>query len=150
MKVIFLADVKGKGKKGEVKELPDGYAQNFLIKKKLARVATAAAMSELSGQQKAQARDEAEAFSLADSLKERLEKDSTLVEIKEKVGADGRLFGAVNSKKIADALAAQFDVRLDKHKIQLENPLRALGIKEVPVKLHSKVTARVKVKISEA
>lgn len=150
MKVIFVQDVKGKGKKGEIKEVPDGYAQNFLIKRNLAKVATAQSQSELAGQQKAQARNAAESLSAARVIKEKLELESTVVEISEKVGMDGRLFGAVNSKKVADALFKQFNITLDKRKIQLSAPIRALGIKDVTVKLHPEVNAIVKVKILEA
>lgn len=149
MKVIFLQDVKGKGKRGDVKEVPTGYAQNFLIKKNLAKEATGQAMSELKGQVKAEQKAEAEILAEAQTLKAELEKDDTIVEIKEKVGADGRLFGAINSKKIADALNAQFNLKLDKHKIQLDYPLKAIGLKDVPVKLHRDVTATIRVKISE-
>ena len=149
MKVIFLQDVKGKGKRGEVKEVPTGFAQNFLIKKNLAKEATGKAMTELKGQVKAEQKAEAEILAEAQALKAELEKETTIVEVKEKVGADGRLFGAINSKKSADALNAQFNLKLDKHKIQLEYPLKAIGLKDVPVKLHKDVTAMIRVKISE-
>ena len=149
MKVIFLQDVKGKGKRGEVKEVPTGFAQNFLIKKNLAKEATGKAMAELKGQVKEKKKAEAEILAEAQALKAELEKETTIVEVKEKVGADGRLFGAINSKKIADALNAQFNLKLDKHKIQLEYPLKAIGLKDVPVKLHKDVTAMIRVKISE-
>lgn len=150
MKVIFIEDVKGKGKKGDIKEVPDGYAQNFLIKKNLAKIATAQSLSALTGQQKAQARDEAENLAEAKALKEKLESDDTIVQLTEKVGNDGRLFGAVNSKKIVEALADQYGITLDKRKLQLTAPIRAITLKEIPVKLHADVTATLKVKISEA
>ena len=149
MKVILLQDVKGKGKRGEVKEVPTGFAQNFLIKKNLAKEATGQAMAALSGQVKAEEKAEAEILAEAKALQTELEKEATVVEIKEKVGADGRLFGAINSKKIADALNEQFDLKLDKHKIQLAYPLKAIGLKDVPVKLHKDVIATIRVKISE-
>ena len=149
MKVIFLQDVKGKGKRGEVKEVPTGFAQNFLIKKNLAKEATGQAMAALSGQVKAEEKAEAEILAEAKALQAELEKEATVVEIREKVGADGRLFGAINSKKIADALNEQFDLKLDKHKIQLAYPLKAIGLKDVPVKLHKDVIATIRVKISE-
>ncbi|MCJ1978300.1 50S ribosomal protein L9 [Lactococcus paracarnosus] len=149
MKVIFLQDVKGKGKRGEVKEVPTGFAQNFLIKKNLAKEATGQAMAALSGQVKAEEKAEAEILAEAKALQAELEKEVTVVEIREKVGADGRLFGAINSKKIADALNEQFDLKLDKHKIQLAYPLKAIGLKDVPVKLHKDVIATIRVKISE-
>ena len=132
MKVVFLEDVKGQGKKGQIKEVPTGYAQNFLIKKNLAKVATAAALSEVKGQAKAK------------------EKEDTVVEIKMKVGQTGHTFGAVDKADIAKALKSQFNLKLDKRKIQLINKIQALGTKDVPVKLHRDVTAVVKVKISEA
>ena len=106
-------------------------------------------MAELIGQVKAEQKAEAEILAEAQALKAELEKETTIVEVKEKVGADGRLFGAINSKKIADALNAQFNLKLDKHKIQLEYPLKAIGLKDVPVKLHKDVTAMIRVKISE-
>ena len=149
MKVIFLQDVKGKGKRGEVKEVPTGFAQNFLIKKNLAKKATYHSMAELKWQVKKKKKAEAEILAEVQALKAELEKETTIVEVKEKVGADGRLFGAINSKKIADALNAQFNLKLDKHKIQLEYPLKAIGLKDVPVKLHKDVTATIRVKISE-
>ena len=149
MKVIFLQAVEGKGKRGEVKEVPTGFAQNFLIKKNLAKEATGQAMAALSGQVKAEEKAEAEILAEAKALQTELEKEATVVEIKEKVGADGRLFGAINSKKIADALNEQFDLKLDKHKIQLAYPLKAIGLKDVPVKLHKDVIATIRVKISE-
>ena len=149
MKVIFLQDVNGNGKRGEVQEVPTGFAQNFLIKKNLAKEATGQAMAALSGQVKAEEKAEAEILAEAKALQTELEKEATVVEIKEKVGADGRLFGAINSKKIADALNEQFDLKLDKHKIQLAYPLKAIGLKDVPVKLHKDVIATIRVKISE-
>ncbi|GBG96656.1 50S ribosomal protein L9 [Lactococcus termiticola] len=150
MKVVFLADVKGQGKKGEVKEVPSGYAQNFLFKKKLAKEATAQAISEVKGQAKANEKKEAELLAEAKELKAKLEAEDFIVEIGEKVGQDGRLFGAVNSKKIAEALEKQYKIKLDKHKLVLDNPVRALGIKDVPVKLYKDVTATLKVRVGEA
>ena len=149
MKVIFLQDVKGKGKRGEVKEVPTGFAQNFLIKKNLAKEATGKAMAELKGQVKAEQKAEAEILAEAQALKAELEKETTIVEVKEKVGEDGRLFGDINSKQIADALNDQFNLKLEKQKNQEEYPLKAIGLKDVPVKLHKDVTAMIRVKISE-
>lgn len=150
MKVVFLEDVKGQGKKGQIKEVPTGYAQNFLIKKNLAKVATAAALSEVKGQAKAKEKEEAELLAEAKALKGVLEKEDTVVEIKMKVGQTGHTFGAVDKADIAKALKSQFNLKLDKRKIQLINKIQALGTKDVPVKLHRDVTAVVKVKISEA
>ena len=102
MRVIFLADVKGKGKKGEIKEMPTGYAQNFLLKKNLAKEATAAAIGELRGKQKSEEKVHAEMLAEAQAIKEKLEAESTIVEFTEKVGPDGRTFGSITSKKIAE------------------------------------------------
>ncbi|MDC9284311.1 50S ribosomal protein L9, partial [Clostridioides difficile] len=114
MKVIFMEDVKGKGKRGEVKNVPDGDPKNFLIKKGNAKAATKAAMSELKGQKKAEEKHEAEVLAEAQKLKQVLEADATVVEIKAKAGKDGRLFGSIPSKQIATALEQQFDIKIDK------------------------------------
>lgn len=145
MKVIFLQDVKGKGKKGDIKDVPNGYAQNFLIKNNLAKPANNESMAELKGKQKAQEKHEAELLAEAEGLKTVLEKEETVVKIKAKAGEDGRLFGSIPSKQIADALNKQYSIKLDKRKIELEQPIRALGYTKVPVKLHSKVTATITV-----
>ena len=145
MKFIFLQDVKGKGKKGDIKDVPNGYAQNFLIKNNLAKPANNESMAELKGKQKAQEKHEAELLAEAEELKTVLEKEETVVRIKAKAGEDGRLFGSIPSKQIADALNKQYSIKLDKRKIELEQPIRALGYTKVPVKLHSKVTATITV-----
>lgn len=150
MKVVFLADVKGQGKKGEIKEVPTGYAQNFLIKKNLAKVATTSAVSEVKGQARAKAKEEAELLGEAKELKEKLEKEDVIVEIGMKVGQTGHTFGAVDKSDIAKALKTQYGVKIDKRKVQLEHKIQALGTKDVPVKLHRDVTAIIKVRISEA
>ena len=103
MKVIFIKDVRGRGKRGELKEVPDGYAQNYLIKRGLAKEATKAAMSELKGQQRAAQKHEAEELAEAKRLKEVLESEDTVVELSAKAGTDGRIFGSVSSKQIAKA-----------------------------------------------
>lgn len=149
MKVIFLKDVKGKGKKGEVKEVPTGYAQNYLLKNNLAKEANKGSISELQAQKKAQAKKEAEVLAEAKELKTFLDKEETVVELKAKAGEDGRLFGSIPSKQIAEGLKKQYDLKLDKRKIELENPIRSMGYTKVPVKLHPEVTATIKVHVSE-
>lgn len=149
MKVIFLQDVRGKGKSGEVKEVPDGYAQNFLIKNGKAKAATRAAMSQLKGQQKAEEKREEEELEESKKLKSMLEDDKTVVELKAKSGTDGRLFGSIPSKQIATALEKQFGVKLDKRKIELPEPIKVAGYTNVPVKLHAEVTAKIRVHVSE-
>ena len=147
MKVIFLQDVKGKGKNGDVKEVPNGYAQNFLLKNNLAKEANKSSISQLAGQKKAQEKQEAEILEEAKELKGFLEKEETVVELKAKAGEDGRLFGSIPSKQIAEGLNKQYKVKLDKRKIELNNPIRTLGYTNVPVKLHHEVTATIKVHV---
>lgn len=145
MKVIFLQDVKGKGKKGDIKEVPNGYAQNFLIKNNLAKPANNESMAELKGKQKAKEKQDAEVLAEAKELKALLEKEETVVKINAKAGKDGRLFGSIPSKQIADALNKQYKIKIDKRKLELDQPIRALGFTQVPVKLHPQVTATINV-----
>ena len=114
-------------------------------KNNLAKPANNESMAELKGKQKAQEKHEAELLAEAEELKTVLEKEETVVRIKAKAGEDGRLFGSIPSKQIADALNKQYSIKLDKRKIELEQPIRALGYTKVPVKLHSKVTATITV-----
>ncbi|MGT2750091.1 50S ribosomal protein L9 [Streptococcus orisasini] len=150
MKVIFLADVKGKGKKGEIKEVPTGYAQNFLIKKNLAKEATKQAINELKGKQKSAEKAQAELLAEAKEIKAALEKETTLVKFTEKVGPDGRIFGSITAKKISEELNKQFGIKLDKRHIKLDHSIRAIGLIEVPVKLHKDVDGVIKLQITEA
>ncbi|MGF3105504.1 50S ribosomal protein L9 [Rossellomorea sp. DUT-2] len=147
MKVIFLKDVKGKGKKGEVKNVADGYAHNFLLKKGLAVEATNANMGQLEGQKKKEEQLAQEELEEAKRLKATLE-DIT-VEMKAKSGEGGRLFGSITSKQIADALKKAHDLKIDKRKIEMNDAIRALGYTNVPVKLHTDVSATLKVHVTE-
>lgn len=147
MKVIFLQDVKGKGKKGEVKNVSDGYAQNFLFKKGLAIEANNANLKQLEAQKKKEQKEAAEELAQAKKLKETLE--SMTVELKAKAGDGGRLFGSVTSKQIADELKKTHNIKLDKRKIELPDAIRSLGYTNVPVKLHTEVTATLKVHVTE-
>jgi large subunit ribosomal protein L9 len=147
MKVIFLKDVKGKGKKGEVKNVADGYAHNFLIKQGLAVEASSAAMSSLSAQKKKEEKQAEEELNQAKELKEKIEK--LTVELAAKSGEGGRLFGSITSKQIAEALQKQHKIKIDKRKIELDDAIRALGYTKVPVKLHSDVTATLNVHVKE-
>lgn len=146
MKVIFLQDVKGKGKKGEVKEVATGYAQNYLIKNGLAEEATAANISTLKAKQKKAEKVAEQELEDAKKLKETLE--TLTVEIYTKAGEGGRLFGSITNKQIADELKKK-GFKIDKRKIELGEPIRALGVTNVPVKLHHEVTATVKVHVKE-
>lgn len=150
MKVIFLEDVKGKGKKGEIKEVPTGYAQNFLIKKNLAKEATSQTIGELKGKQKAEEKAQAEILAEAKETKKVLEDEKTVVSFSEKVGPDGRTFGSITAKKISEELKKQFDITVDKRHIELDHPIRAIGLIEVPVKLHKEVKAEIKLRVDQA
>ncbi|MDF7637580.1 50S ribosomal protein L9 [Leuconostocaceae bacterium ESL0958] len=149
MKVVFLEDVKGRGKKGEIKDVPDGYANNFLIKNKKAEAATGKNLGAVKGRQKAAEKQAAEELADAKRLAAFFEDDQTVVEVKEKSGKDGRLFGAVSSKQIIKALADQYDVKVDKRKVLLDHPIQSMGYTDVPVKLHREVTANIRVHVSE-
>lgn len=149
MKVIFLADVKGKGKKGEVKEVPTGYAQNFLIKKKLAKEATAQAIGELRGKQKSEEKAHAELVAEAQAIQAKLAEEATLVEFAEKVGPDGRTFGSITSKKIAEELEKQFGIKLDKRNIKVDSPIRSVGLIDVPVKIYQDITGVINLRVKE-
>ncbi|MEG0255186.1 MAG: 50S ribosomal protein L9 [Vagococcus sp.] len=147
MKVIFLQDVKGKGKKGEVKDVAVGYAQNFLLKKGLAVEATAKSLSELQGKTKAKEKEDAETLADANKLKEVMEAEGFEVIIKSKAGEDSRLFGSIPSKQIADALEKQHKIKVDKRKMDLKQPIKALGYTTVPTKLHKDVTVKLRVHV---
>lgn len=147
MKVIFLQDVKGRGKKGEIKNVADGYAQNFLIKQGLAIEATNASMKALEGQKNKEKKEAAEELAKSKELKEVLEK--LTVELKAKSGEGGRLFGSITSKQIAEALQKAHNIKVDKRKIEMDDAIRALGYTNIPVKLHPEVTATLKVHVSE-
>ena len=149
MKVIFLADVKGKGKKGEIKEVPTGYAQNFLIKKNLAKEATAQAVGELRGKQKSEEKAHAELVAEAQAIKAKLAEETTLVEFTEKVGPDGRTFGSITSKKIAEELEKQFGIKLDKRNIKVESPIRSIGLIDVQVKIYQDITGIINLRVKE-
>ncbi|WP_027408124.1 50S ribosomal protein L9 [Anoxybacteroides tepidamans] len=147
MKVIFLKDVKGKGKKGEIKNVADGYAQNFLFKQGLAIEATPANLKALEAQKNKEKRQAEEELAKAKQLKERLE--TLTVQLSAKAGEGGRLFGSITSKQIAEALQSQHQIKVDKRKIELADAIRALGYTNVPVKLHPEVTATLKVHVIE-
>ncbi|MYL44459.1 50S ribosomal protein L9 [Virgibacillus halodenitrificans] len=147
MKVILLKDVKGKGKKGEVKNVSDGYARNYLLKNNLAEEATAGNLKALEAQQRKTEQLEQEEKEEAMDLKDTLA-DLT-VELKAKSGDNGRLFGSITSKQIAEALQKEHGHKVDKRKIELDGPIRALGYTTVPVKLHPEVSGSIKVHVSE-
>ncbi|AQX53022.1 50S ribosomal protein L9 [Priestia flexa] len=147
MKVIFLKDVKGKGKKGEVKNVADGYAHNFLLKNGYAVEATGGNVKVLDAQKKKEQKEAAQELENCKELKNTLE--SLTVELKAKSGEGGRLFGSITSKQIAEELKKKHNIKIDKRKIELDDAIRALGYTNVPVKLHPEVTATVKVHVTE-
>ena len=149
MKVIFLAAVKGKGKKGEIKEVPTGYAQNFLIKKNLAKEANAQAIGELRGKQKSEEKAHAELLAEAQKIKAKLEEEATVVQFTEKIGPDGRTFGSITNKKIAEELEKQFGIKIDKRHIQVSSPIRSTGLIDVPVKIYQDVTGVINIRVNE-
>ncbi|MCP8971230.1 50S ribosomal protein L9 [Ectobacillus ponti] len=146
MKVIFLKDVKGKGKKGEVKNVADGYAHNFLLKQGLAVEASNANVKTLDAQKRKEDKDAQIELENCEKLKETLEQ--LTVELKAKSGEGGRLFGSITSKQVADELQKKHNIKVDKRKFDME-AIRTLGHTNVPVKLHPKVTATLKVHVTE-
>lgn len=146
MKVIFIKDVKGQGKKGQVKEVSEGYAANFLLPRGLARSATEGNMKVLENQNAAEEKRKQQEKDEAVALGKKLE--SLTVELKAKAGEGGKLFGAITSKQIAEALAKQGH-KIDKRKIELDEPIRTLGVTQMSVKLHPDVKATLKVQVTE-
>ena len=149
MKVIFLQDVKGKGKKGEIKEVPSGYAQNFLIKKNLAKEATNQAIGELKGKQKSEEKAHAELVAEAKNIQAKLAEETTVVQFTEKIGPDGRTFGSITNKKIAEELQKQFGIKIDKRHIQVASPIRSVGLIDVPVKIYQDITGVIQIRVNE-
>jgi large subunit ribosomal protein L9 len=147
MKVIFLKDVKNKGKKGEVKEVASGYAHNFLFKKGLAEEANAVNLKKLDAQKEEVRQQEADDLQAAKDLKAELEGKE--VEIKTKAGEDGRLFGSVSSKQVIEAYQKQHGLKLDKRKLDMPDTFKSLGYHKVSIKLHSEVEAELKVHVVE-
>ena len=147
MKVILLQDVKGKGKKGQMLEISDGYARNFLLPKKLAIEATADAINTMRMNDKAAAekaaKERAEALEISRKLRE------MTVTVTAKGGGAGKLFGAITSQEIADALKAKSGIALDKRKIVLADPIKNVGTYTVQCKLGYEITAPLTVKIEE-
>lgn len=148
MKVILSQDVKALGKKGEIVEVSDGYAKNFILKKKLGTVADAKNLNDLklkkANDEKVAAQNLADAQEFAKVL------ETKTVKVSLKAGEGGKTFGSVSSKEIAQEAKKQFDLDIDKKKIVLNDAIKTFGTFEVPVKLHPQVTATLKVKVEEA
>ena len=148
MKVILMQDVKGQGKKGQLIEVSDGYARNFLLPKKAAVIATAENVNTMKQQEKARKAQEAAEKAEAQATAKKLEGLS--VKIVAKAGEGGRLFGAVTAKEIAEALSAQHGVTIQKSKLVLDEPIRTCGGFQVKAKLGYEVVGTVKVLVAEA
>ena len=148
MKVILLEDVKALGKKGEIVNVSDGYARNCIFPKKLGLEATSKNLNDLKLQK---ANEDKKAQALLDEAKELAKKvEAGKVTLSIKVGEGGRTFGSVSSKEIAAEVKKQMNLDIDKKKIQLKDAIKTLGTHAVPVKLHAKVTAELKVVVTEA
>ncbi|PSL40016.1 LSU ribosomal protein L9P [Planomicrobium soli] len=147
MKVIFLKDVKGRGKKGEIKNVADGYAHNFLLKNNYAIEANQAAISQLDGQKKKEQKLSEQELQEAKGLKDKLE--ALTVELKAKSGEGGRLFGSITTKQVATELEKKHGIKIDKRKMELDDAIRSLGYTNIPVKIHQEVTATLKVHVTE-
>lgn len=148
MKVILLEDAKSLGKKGEVVNVNDGYARNFVLPKKLGVEATGKNMNDLKLQKANEEKVAKEHLEAAQAFAKEMENDHVVVSIK--AGEGGRTFGSVSSKEIATAYKEQCGKEIDKKKIILPEPIKSFGVYEVAVKLHPKVTGTLKVKVQEA
>lgn len=146
MKVILKCDVKGVGKKGEIKEVATGYAVNYLFKKNLAVEATPANLKALEREKALEQEKAAKELQEAKELASRLEGEKII--LKAKAGKEGRLFGAISTKQISDCLKEK-GYTIDKRKMVLDEPIRTLGVHRVPVKLHPQVTATITIHVVE-
>ena len=148
MKVIFQTDVRGQGKKGEMKEVSDGYARNYLLPRKLAVEANTDNLNAFKLKEKAKAAQIAKEKAQAQENAQRLQ--GVVVKIAAKAGSAGKLFGAVTSKEISDALKEQFDIDIEKNKIVQADPIKNYGSYEVKCKLGHEVSAVIHVMVVEA
>ena len=148
MKIILLQDVKSVGKKGDLVELSEGYARNFIIPKKLGVEANNANMNNLKLQKANEEKVAKEQYDAAVALGKEVEE--MLVKVSIKSGEGGKTFGSISSKEIAKAVVDQYGKEIDKKKIQMQDAIKSVGTHEVMVKLHPKVTAKLRVKVEEA
>lgn len=147
MQIILTQDVKALGKKGEMVNVNDGYARNFILPKKLGLEANAKNLNDLKLQKAAEEKRQKELLEEAQALGKELE--SKTLEVRIKTGEGGRTFGSISSKEIAQELKKQYGLDIDKKKLQVNDPIKTLGTHTVPVKLHPQVTAELKVKVAE-
>ena len=148
MKVILLQDVKSLGKEGDIVNVSDGYARNFVIPKKLGVEATDKNKNDLKLKKQREAKEAA--AKLADALKLAQELEKVTVEVKMKAGGNGKVFGSVSAKEIAQEAKKQHNLDLDKKKIQLAEPIKSFGDFEIPIRLHPQVTGKFMLKVTEA
>ncbi len=148
MKLILLSDVKELGKQGEVVDVAEGYARNFLLPRKLATEADKGALAVLESQKRAKDRRDAQALTDAKELAQRLE--AAQLSVKAKAGGNGKLFGAVTNADVADAISHTLQINVDKHKIEIKAAIKALGAYPVEVRLHKSVLAKTTVNVVAA
>ncbi|MEQ2370890.1 50S ribosomal protein L9 [Blautia sp. CLA-JM-H16] len=148
MKVILLEDVKSLGKKGQIVNVSDGYARNMILPKKLGVEATSKNLNDLKLRKANEEKVAQENLDAAKAFAEELSTKEIILTLK--VGEGGRTFGSVSSKEISEAAKKQLNLDIDKKKLQLESPIRNLGVTNVPVRLHPKVTGSLKVWVKEA
>lgn len=148
MKLILMSDVKALGKKGQVVDVAEGYARNFLLPRRLASEASKGALAELEQQQRASDKREAVALGEVKALAALLE--TKPVSVAAKAGGNGKLFGAVTNSDVADAIAKTFDISVDKHKIEVKASIKALGSYPVEIKLGRNIVAKATVNVVSA
>ena len=147
MKVVFNEDVRGQGKKGEIKDVSDGYARNYLLPRKLASVATPDAINAIKLKEKAKAAQAAKEKAIAQEYAQKLE--AVQVTVRAKSGGSGKLFGAVTSETISKALKEQFDMDIEKNKIVQSEPIKSYGSYTVKAKLGYEVSANINLLVVE-
>lgn len=148
MKLILLSDVKALGKQGQVVDVAEGYARNFLLPRKLAAEANKGALAMLEGQKRAQQKRDAQALAETQELATLLESKS--VAVPAKAGGNGKLFGAVTNADVADAIAKAFNVDVDKHKVEVKASIKALGTYPVEIRLGKNIVAKTSVNVVSA
>ena len=144
MEVIFIKDLKNQGKKGEIKNVKDGYAENFLIKKGYAVIKTKESLAKLQCEQRNKAAQDAENKKTAESLKKEL--DNVVIDFKVKTGEGDKVFGSISVKQIKDELQNK-GFKIDKSQIEIVNPIASLGFHNVNIKLYPSITATIKVHV---
>jgi large subunit ribosomal protein L9 len=148
VRLILLQDVKSLGKRGDIVDVADGYARNFLLPRKLAGEADRGALARLDAQQKAAERRESQELAEAKELAARLE--SAKLSVKAKAGGNGKLFGAVTNADVASAIAGVLSVEIDRHKIDMTSQIKALGSYPIEIRLHRNVVAKTVVDVVPA